>query len=84
MTKRSSREMKPFGWRSLREEASAAPPFTWEGCVVKVADKVAYLQAVIIEDELTLSILTEDQLAELQHMARDVLGSALEALNTTV
>ena len=36
-----------------------------------------------IEDALTL-ILTEDQLAELQHMARDVLGSALEALNTTV
>ncbi|HOM83977.1 MAG TPA: HD domain-containing protein [Armatimonadota bacterium] len=64
-------------------EASAVPPFTWEGCVVKVADKVAYLGRDI-EDALTLSILTEDQLAELQHMARDVLGSALEALNTTV
>lgn len=33
-------------------------PFTWEGCVVKISDKIAYL-ARDIEDALTLKIINE-------------------------
>ena len=35
------------------------PPYTWEGCVVKVADKISYLGRDI-EDAITLGILDEN------------------------
>ena len=37
-------------------------PFTWEGCVVKVADKIAFLGRDI-EDAFTLKILTPEEFA---------------------
>lgn len=39
-------------------------PFTWEGCVVKVADKISYLGRDI-EDARMLKILTDSQTQEL-------------------
>lgn len=53
---------------------------TWEGCVVKLADKIAYLGRDI-EDAERLGYFEEGQLAELQKMA----GIRNEkAVNTTV
>ena len=40
-------------------------PYTWEGCVVKVSDKIAYLGRDI-EDARTLGLLTREDIDELQ------------------
>lgn len=50
-------------------------PATWEGCVVKISDKIAYIGRDI-EDALSLGFLTRGQLSELE----EVSG----AVNTTV
>lgn len=42
-------------------------PFTWEGCIVKIADKIAYLGRDI-EDALLLNILTAKQQEELKRL----------------
>lgn len=52
-------------------------PATWEGCVVKISDKIAYLGRDI-EDALRLSILSE---ADRKNLC-DILGSP--TLNVTV
>ena len=41
-------------------------PYTWEGCIVKIADKIAYL-ARDIEDALRLNILKEDKVTDLRN-----------------
>jgi len=43
-------------------------PYTWEGCIVKVADKISYL-ARDIEDAITLGIL-DDRLEELRKLLK--------------
>lgn len=53
---------------------------TWEGCVVKISDKIAYLGRDI-EDALRLKILTKDNRDILQEMAR---SNDVNAINTTV
>ena len=53
---------------------------TWEGCVVKLADKISYLGRDI-EDALSLGFLSEADQRQLQDMARK---SAQDALSTTV
>ena len=47
-------------------------PYTWEGCVVKIADKISYLGRDII-DGVTLEILDEqlDELYSLLNVSRD-------------
>lgn len=40
-------------------------PYTWEGCVVKMSDKIAYL-ARDIEDALRLKVLDENKVEELR------------------
>lgn len=52
-------------------------PATWEGCVVKISDKIAYLGRDI-EDALRLGILSEE---DKQHLC-EIVGSS--TLNTTV
>ncbi len=48
----------------LREgEKGIFEPYTWEGCVVKIADKISYLGRDI-EDALTLGILSEEQIKD--------------------
>ena len=42
-------------------------PYTWEGCVVKVADKISYLGRDL-EDSLYLKVLNEKQVEELNKM----------------
>jgi len=58
-------------------------PYTWEGCVAKVADKIAYLGRDI-EDAITLDILTIPQVKELLKIVRPYTKSKLRELNNTV
>ena len=53
---------------------------TWEGCVVKLADKIAYLGRDI-EDATRLGYLAREQMAQLEEMART---NDAKAINTTV
>lgn len=46
-------------------------PYTWEACVVKLADKIAYLGRDI-EDAVMLGILDEQQLIELETIIREI------------
>lgn len=55
-------------------------PYTWEGCIVKIADKISYIGRDI-QDAITLKILEEDQLKELD----DIIGNKENnRLNNTV
>ncbi len=49
---------------STIEKANLLDPFTWEGCVVKIADKISYLGRDL-EDAIRLKILEQRQLDEL-------------------
>lgn len=53
---------------------------TWEGCVVKLADKIAYVGRDI-EDAMSLGLLDEEAQKQLRSLARAEDG---KALNTTV
>ena len=55
-------------------------PYTWEGCAVKIADKIAYLGRDI-EDALTLNFISDEGKIELKNLARHFTGT--ETLNTT-
>lgn len=55
-------------------------PATWEGCIVKISDKIAYVGRDI-EDAINLGILEKEQQDELVEMAR---ANDVHALNTTV
>lgn len=55
-------------------------PYTWEGCVMKISDKIAYLGRDL-EDAQALGILTDSQVDELNHI---LLGFPLvETANNT-
>lgn len=58
-------------------------PFTWEGCVVKIADKIAYLGRDI-EDAITLKILSISQVKELFKIIRPYSSGKIRELNNTV
>lgn len=62
-------------------------PFTWEGCIVKIADKISYLGRDI-EDALTLKILTRQQIKALKDMLGEVFGTKINIsfreINNTV
>lgn len=55
-------------------------PATWEGCVVKIADKIAYIGRDI-EDAIQLGFLGKEELAQLVEMAKT---NDEKAINTTV
>lgn len=55
-------------------------PFTWEGCVVKISDKIAYLGRDI-EDAVRLHFLTRQDLFELGRISKKY---GQKAINTTV
>lgn len=54
-------------------------PFTWEACVVKIADKISYLGRDI-EDAISLGILEEQELDEL----RPLFNYVRDKINNTV
>ena len=54
-------------------------PYTWEGCVIKISDKISYIGRDI-EDALTLKLLDSDKIQEL----KAILGmNPNDALNNT-
>lgn len=55
-------------------------PFTWEGCVVKLSDKIAYVGRDI-EDAIRLRFLTKENIETLSDMAK---AYDKMAINTTV
>ncbi|MBE6717195.1 MAG: HD domain-containing protein [Ruminococcaceae bacterium] len=55
-------------------------PFTWEGCVVKLSDKIAYVGRDI-EDAIRLRFLTKENMDTLSDMAK---AYDKMAINTTV
>ncbi len=64
------------------ERPNQYAPFTWEACVVKIADKIAYLGRDI-EDALRLKMLNTQQLDELKDTLKTNFGSTIEKVNTT-
>lgn len=42
-------------------------PYTWEGCVIKIADKISYIGRDI-EDAIILKVLTTSDVQELNHL----------------
>lgn len=58
-------------------------PYTYEGCLVKMCDKIAYL-ARDIEDGLTLGIITEAQVADLRERLNHLGGQFKAITNGTI
>ncbi len=58
-------------------------PYTWEACVVKIADKISYLGRDI-EDALTLKILNKDQIAELSEIVSRIKKIKVWQINNTI
>lgn len=55
-------------------------PYTYEGCVVKMSDKIAYL-ARDIEDALRLNIITQEQIEELRLQINSIGSYQFHAIN---
>jgi dGTPase len=58
-------------------------PYTWEACVVKIADKISYLGRDI-EDALQLNILNSNQIEELLSILKPLSNITFEEINNTV
>ena len=58
-------------------------PFTWEGCIVKISDKISYLGRDI-EDALELGILNAEQLRELGGIIKTSQAGDRVKINNTV
>lgn len=68
------------------KNAAAFSPYTWEGCVVKLADKISYLGRDL-EDALMLKILSKAQLRELISILKSdskLKDVSLDNINNTV
>lgn len=61
-------------------ECGQYQPYTWEGCVVKLSDKIAYVGRDI-EDAIRLNFLTKENIDMLSDMAKEYDKMAI---NTTV
>ncbi len=66
------------------EKPNQYQPFTWEGCVVKIADKIAYLGRDI-EDAISLKIFRMADYRELDRILKDCLGdSSIREINNGI
>lgn len=76
---------KPIDLYSIKAPG-VTEPFTWEGCVVKVADKIAFLGRDI-EDARTFHILDMASYRQLREAVAETLGFDMigkKTINTTV
>ncbi len=65
------------------QNANQFQSYTYEGCVVKISDKIAYLGRDI-EDALSKRILEEEQKVELEGIVENLFGhKKLKDINTT-
>lgn len=62
------------------KECGTFQPFTWEGCVVKLSDKIAYIGRDI-EDAEALGFLGDKDISDLKKMSRGFCGN--DNVNTT-
>lgn len=58
---------------NIISKANEYSPFTWEGCVVKISDKISYLGRDI-EDAITLELLDPTKKEELIGIIKDDVG----------
>ena len=65
---------------SCYQYAGEYNPFTYEGCVVKMADKIAYL-ARDIEDALTLHILSLEEVNQLKERMNQLSSYQFHSIN---
>lgn len=65
------------------EKSNQYSPYTWEGCIVKISDKIAYLGRDI-EDATTLDILTNSELRTVNDILKRHSIENTEKLNNTV
>jgi len=65
------------------EKPNQYAPYTWEACVVKIADKISYLGRDI-EDALTLKILDKGQIAELSEIVAKIKKVKIWQINNTI
>ncbi len=70
------------------DKPSQHSPYTWEGCIVKIADKISFLGRDI-EDALTLRLLRTNDLRELKKIIRQsrvegVQTAELREINNTI
>ncbi len=78
-------ELKPrseFISLEMVRKGKQPQPYTWEGCVVKIADKIAYLGRDI-EDAIALNILEKHQLQDIENLLYKNLNIKLNAINNT-
>lgn len=68
---------------SLIERPNQYAPYTWEGCVVKIADKISYLGRDI-EDALSLGILSREQLDELALIVEHIKKVEVHQISNTL
>ncbi|MDD2389229.1 MAG: HD domain-containing protein [Desulfobacterales bacterium] len=65
-------------------KANEFRPYTWEGCIVKIADKISFLGRDI-EDALALNILDRSQLDELNCIIKQTgRTNTIEEINNTI
>lgn len=64
------------------EKSNQCAPFTWEACVVKIADKISYLGRDI-EDARALKVLTIGEMKELVRIGRE-FDAKVNEINTTL
>lgn len=63
-------------------KAGETNPYTWEGCVVRIADKISYLGRDI-EDALELKIISKEQLNDFKSQLEKEINSEIKDLNNT-
>ena len=63
-------------------EPSQYSPYTWEGCIVKIADKIAFIGRDM-EDALELDVLSVDDLWALKKDIKTTLGIKVKSINNT-
>lgn len=68
---------------NIINEPGKIQPYTWEGCIVKIADKISYLGRDI-EDAIRLNILNKVQQVKLWSICKKVLDNDVEVINNTV
>lgn len=64
------------------EKADKISPFTWEGCVMRVSDKIAYI-GKDLEDALSVRALNPKKLEELKQQIKEATGLEIGEINNS-
>ena len=65
------------------EKTDKIMPFTWEGCVMRIADKIAYI-GKDIEDALDVGLLSKTKLNDLRKTVNKNFGFDFDELNNSI